>query len=349
MSKEEYPDFVTSTGYGTVTGLCGVNCYHDFYPFIPGISERTYTDEQLEEMNREENTPKEFAGKQYTKYEALQRQRRLETTMRAQKQKINLLEVGGADDETLTIAKVKYRTVSYEYTRFSKAMGLPQQRERVRVSGDFVPKVGAKKSGSVTADERLELLKNPLTNKGEGSIIKSIDIDDFKMMSEGRDIDPKAIDTISDVIRKYEKSGDIYINDFYFGSLSSDSNGTPLLQIEPIGNKMIRLNVNTDIFVGKTVTQIDDLLKSNTKNLASSLEEAVIHECGHAKSLKGKTIKEIQTMYSEIANAHIEDISKIAYNDGAEALAEIEILISRGGEVPEKAMEFYNKYMRGNR
>ncbi|MGN1134456.1 MAG: phage minor capsid protein [Oscillospiraceae bacterium] len=35
----------TVCGLGTVTGLCGANCYHDYYPFIPGISERTYTDE----------------------------------------------------------------------------------------------------------------------------------------------------------------------------------------------------------------------------------------------------------------------------------------------------------------
>lgn len=149
----------TVCGLGTVTGLCSATCYHDYYPFIPGISERTYTDEELAEMNREENTPKDFGGKQYTKYEALQRQRRLETTMRAQKQKISLLETGGADEDALTVAKVRYRTMSYEYTRFSDAMGLPQQRERVRVSGDFVAKVGAKRNGSVSADERLELLK----------------------------------------------------------------------------------------------------------------------------------------------------------------------------------------------
>lgn len=163
----------TVCGLGDVAGLCGANCYHDYYPFIPGISERTYTDEQLEQMNREENTPKEFAGKQYTKYEALQRQRRLETTMRAQKQKISLLETGGADEDALTVAKVRYRTMSYEYTRFSKAMDLPQQRERVRVSGEFVPKVGAKRNGSVTADERLELLKNPLTFGRKSDIINT--------------------------------------------------------------------------------------------------------------------------------------------------------------------------------
>ena len=63
-------------GLGDVAGLCGANCYHDYLPFIPGVSVRTYTDEQLQEMIVEENTPKEYYGKQYTTYEALQEQRR---------------------------------------------------------------------------------------------------------------------------------------------------------------------------------------------------------------------------------------------------------------------------------
>ena len=130
MPTPDYPDFVSSTGYGTVTGLCGVNCYHDFYPFIPGISEPIYSEEELRRMNEQENTPKEFGGKSYTAYEATQRQRALETTMRAQRQKISLLEQGGADEQDIINARGQYRATSAEYSRFSQAMGLPQQRER---------------------------------------------------------------------------------------------------------------------------------------------------------------------------------------------------------------------------
>ncbi len=128
-------DLVKICGLGDVQGLCGANCYHSYSPFFPEFDVRTYTDEQLEEMNRQENTPVEFGGKQYTKYEALQRQRRLETTMRAERQKIRLLQEGGADEDDIIIARAKYRVTSSEYTRFSKAMNLPQQRERVTVDG----------------------------------------------------------------------------------------------------------------------------------------------------------------------------------------------------------------------
>lgn len=125
----------TICGLGAADGLCGCNCYHDYFPFFPGISERAYTDDELEKLKIEENTPREFGGKQYTKYQATQRQRALERTMRAQRQEISLLQTGGASEEDITTARARYRMTSSEYTRFSKAMDLPQQRERVTVDG----------------------------------------------------------------------------------------------------------------------------------------------------------------------------------------------------------------------
>lgn len=125
----------TVCGLGTVTGLCGANCYHTFSPFIKGVDKPTYSEEELDRMNEEENTPKEYNGRQYTAYEAQQRQRRLETAMRADRQQIELLTQGGADDDTITGAKAKYFQRQDEYVKFSKAMGLPQQWERITVDG----------------------------------------------------------------------------------------------------------------------------------------------------------------------------------------------------------------------
>ena len=127
-SKEQ---LVTVCGLGSVTGLEGANCYHERYPFILGISERNWTDEWLEKKNREENTPKEFKGKQYTVYEAKQRQRQMETAMRAQREKAQLLKSGGADQEEVVVARAKYQGQLNEYAEFSKRMGLQQERERI--------------------------------------------------------------------------------------------------------------------------------------------------------------------------------------------------------------------------
>ena len=53
--------------------------------------------------------------------------------MRAQRQRIKLLELGGADEDEIITARGRYMTTSSEYVRFSKEMRLPQQRERVTV------------------------------------------------------------------------------------------------------------------------------------------------------------------------------------------------------------------------
>nr|WP_304973325.1 phage minor capsid protein [uncultured Schaedlerella sp.] len=118
-------------GLGTVTGLEGVNCYHERYPFIPGVSERNWSDEWLEEQNRKENTPKQFKGKEYTTYEAKQRQRQMETAMRAQREQVELLKTGGADYDVVTLARCKYQAQLDEYAKFSDKMGLVQERERI--------------------------------------------------------------------------------------------------------------------------------------------------------------------------------------------------------------------------
>lgn len=122
---------VTVCGLGTVTGLEGVNCYHERYPFIPRISERNWTDEWLEAKNLEENTPKEFNGKPYTLYEAKQRQRQMETAMRAQREKVQLLQAGDADPDEIMLARAKYQGQLDEYSRFSRKMNLKHERERV--------------------------------------------------------------------------------------------------------------------------------------------------------------------------------------------------------------------------
>lgn len=127
-SKEE---LTTVCGLGSVTGLLGANCYHMYFPFIPGISVRNWTDEWLEEQNRKENTPKSFNGKEYTLYEAKQRQRQMETCMRAQREKVDLLKKGGADPDDIMIARAKYQGQLNEYSRFCKKMGLTEERERI--------------------------------------------------------------------------------------------------------------------------------------------------------------------------------------------------------------------------
>ena len=142
-------------GLGTVTGLCGINCYHAYRPFIPGVSVRTYTDEQLDKMIAEENTPKEYLGKKYTTYEALQAQRRMETRMRKTRQDIRLMQDGGADPNDITLKKAKYQGQMQTYKAFSEVMELPEQMERVYqdgLRGKFTPT----KSEKIRTEEKTQ-------------------------------------------------------------------------------------------------------------------------------------------------------------------------------------------------
>lgn len=122
-------------GLGTVTGLLGANCYHTYYPFFPGISERNWSDDWLEEQNRKESKPKEFRGKEYALYEAKQRQRQMETAMRAQREKVQMLQNGGADRQEVMLQKAKYQGQLNEYAAFSRKMGLKEERERIYIDG----------------------------------------------------------------------------------------------------------------------------------------------------------------------------------------------------------------------
>lgn len=122
-------------GLGTVTGLKGANCYHDYNAFIPGVSVRSYTDKQLKQMMKEENTPKTYNGKQYTTYEALQQQRRMESAMRKSRQDIKLLQEGGADEMEVMLKKAKYQGQMQTYRAFSEKMGLPEQMKRITQDG----------------------------------------------------------------------------------------------------------------------------------------------------------------------------------------------------------------------
>ena len=70
--------------YGKITGLCGVNCRHTFYPFYKG-STTTYTNKELKDLK---NEYVEYNGQKINKYEATQIQRKMERNIRQNKKDI---------------------------------------------------------------------------------------------------------------------------------------------------------------------------------------------------------------------------------------------------------------------
>lgn len=131
-SKGEYPDFEKVCGMGNVTGIGGANCRHSYYAYIEGVSQSTYTNHQLEAM-KPENRPKiRFEGREYDDYQATQKQREIERTIRKLKRRKSALESAGLTGYAAA-AGSRLKILHKKYREFSKAAGLPEQRERMRV------------------------------------------------------------------------------------------------------------------------------------------------------------------------------------------------------------------------
>lgn len=126
-ANPKYPDFLTTTGYGTVTGLCGINCRHSFYPYFEG-SPRNYNEETLKEYREKTVT---YNGKTMSFYEATQVQRKLERAIRAKKREVNALEVLG-EDNSIEVREVK--DLQRQMREFIRQTGLQRQYERESVT-----------------------------------------------------------------------------------------------------------------------------------------------------------------------------------------------------------------------
>ena len=124
----DYPDFVSSTGYGTVSGLCGANCRHSFGPWFEGMGN------PFEQYDTEENLKE---------YELQQRQRTLERRIRNTKREVMTL------DTARTAAQGSFKDVfdnDYQrkaallqkqnaaYNQYCKENGLKKQSERIAIA-----------------------------------------------------------------------------------------------------------------------------------------------------------------------------------------------------------------------
>lgn len=125
-----YPSIYEVCGLGAVDGLEGANCRHRRNVWVEGVSERTYTDEQLEHID--DDLGCEFDGKEYTAYEATQMQRRVERQIIKQKRLATAYKASKQKDEYYA-AKAKLVRLNAKYKAFSEAAGLPLQWERTKV------------------------------------------------------------------------------------------------------------------------------------------------------------------------------------------------------------------------
>ncbi len=111
-----------------------LNCGHSAFPIILGVNSPQYTPEELENMRQDNEKGITYEGKHYTLYEATQRQRKLERAVRDRKRRILIDEQLG-DKDKLQNDQIRLQMIKQEYSRFSKAAGLPTQHARMEAAG----------------------------------------------------------------------------------------------------------------------------------------------------------------------------------------------------------------------
>ncbi len=125
---KRYPDFISSTGYGSGEGLCGCNCRHSYGPGDP-----------------DHNPYKEYDAEENKKaYDLSQKQRKIERTIRADKLKAKGLReaIDCAEDKTLKKelsedyekASARLSMHNAEYNHFCESNGLKRYDDRLSIA-----------------------------------------------------------------------------------------------------------------------------------------------------------------------------------------------------------------------
>lgn len=127
LAGSKYGDFFSETDYGSPTGLLGINCAHNFYPYWEG--------DAIPEFK--EPGPFDVGGKTYTYYEATQEMRKQERDIRAQKRKIEALAAAGNDTKQ---EKAKLAAMRSKYYGFSKQVDINPRRSALGVQTSKMPK-----------------------------------------------------------------------------------------------------------------------------------------------------------------------------------------------------------------
>ena len=142
--KEEYEKLQNGDDFEDVDGIefKGIkrhigeyNCYHNIFAITVGISKPRYSKTMLKEVIDRNNKPIEIDGKEYTKYECSQLQRKLETEIRKQKD-IQIMARENPELEDLVFeSQANIEKLKNKYIEVSKKAGLKTRMERMSVSG----------------------------------------------------------------------------------------------------------------------------------------------------------------------------------------------------------------------
>jgi predicted Zn-dependent protease len=115
-----------------VTGLCGANCRHSYYPFFEGISENAYNDATRDELANKQVT---YNGEKMSQYEATQVQRGIERNIRLYKRQAEALQAGGQDNSAELSAVSGYQAKMRDFIKQTGLKRDPMREVIVKPAG----------------------------------------------------------------------------------------------------------------------------------------------------------------------------------------------------------------------
>ena len=319
-----YAQLQSVCGLGLVTGLHGANCYHDYHPFIPGVSVRNYTDEELDEMMEEENTPKEYQGKEYTAYQALQKQRQMERGMRKTRQDIKLLLEGDADEDGIILKKARYQGQMQQYKAFSKAMKLPEQMQRVYQ--DVLGKVMQVSNNKHLLRMKISIPDNVYEKSKMTKVIK------YK---------------IDNAIKKLEREYNIYLDKIEGEFINSQDVFLTGGYIDNEGLLKHCLIINYKKDFVKLEKKMEKLYNEG-KMAGKNFEDYIAHEMAHILPFQNcVTAEDYRKVRAELKQQFVRGVSGYAdkSEDGAESLAEAFVKYRNGEKIPNESRKLIEKYI----
>lgn len=314
----------TICGEGEMLGFAGINCYHIKFPFILGISKRKYTDEWLAQQNRKENEKKPYRGREYDTYGALQYQRRLERTIRKQKQDVELLKTAGADKKDIMEARSRLRLTDKHYVDFSKQFELPQQRERLRIPLD-----------------RLASAQN-------GDIIKHIQIPNDAITA--KNITPEIIEAVQEGINEIERDYNVKSYKVAVEDISSVYPDTPYLTRYlkgANGEHAVTLILNK----GYNFSGFEDIVKRGYEYgyfAGRTVKDHIIHEMVHVMTgQQFMTAAGFEAFAANFERKYVPGVSGYsdAMQNGFDTLAEAFVRIRNNESVPIEAQKMVEQYI----
>lgn len=191
----------------------------------------------------------------------------------------------------------------------------------------------------------------PVDNTAEIDIIKPITVDDITAVDKDGTISDECKEAIASTIEKFQKDGHKFSFDAVrMVNIHPNRNGGLVVlrtnAIDSGGYPKVVLEINKNVFADADKQSIDCMFINAENTVCNSLEEAVIHEIGHAKTIYSRTYANYERI-EELEFVHDIDVSKLASSDGSEGIAECEVLLSCGEKLPDEIMNFYTTYTTG--